>query len=938
MSTLVEVFLLTAIVLTAWLLAVRAAPDLLQPGHGPLWYAGATSTLLMGAAIALMPADSALGVAFSTLVKRDTFNALVLGLLWLVVSFPLLRLLFSALYRPQPYEPPVPPAFLLAGIAPDGSPLVRFRSLLRALSGLGLLVAAGALPLLPGPPGAPAQEHTLWAFSYAALLGVLLGSTHPVRPLPEPPQPPRETPPDKLPLASRMDSLHQWLGNPVEAEALPQIVHPPAANPAVLRLGLTLHPYQARLLAELMDTPVMGLAGPSGTGKTTAAILRAAELALGVGAACVVLTPSRDAARRWVRHARTLLGRASAGAAMTLDDNPRPGACDLWAVSADDLERFLDDTHGHEEHPLLRRLQLVVVEDCEQLYGPAVARTRFLLYRLTMNCQSQPQVLLTGNLAPSVLGEVAQRIAAAAVQVVSTSGDRDAQGARSRAVRRFVLDPGRIDHKKTATNGLLGVPDGVARLVREVEGPHARLRAEVLGEPWHTWPPPDEAEPHAPAEALVSRIGPRSAWQVLGQRRYYPPEPAAAGVAPPEDAPAHEYLLFADDPMAQLLRRQFADKRTWWPAWFDTRRFPRVLSAVPGAGDTPAGLAAEARRHLRAALDAGYADVERLRQVFSPEVADQVLASLQGSALFERFEAWRTQSVDGKKVAVQQWVRARGVSGAQAQGQPLAVLRDASLGTEYQVPALRLEYDHFEGAIVQLAGRRYRVQRDPGQPKRRLLVEEKTAVTATPIRAIRFEKYGALDSRLPRFGGRESVEVLRGTVRLHLTHYGVHVFGYGRDGVAEGGPQGLQRLYENMLPEPVTDSRLVTRAFAICPPGADEAVLHTLAHVLRDCLDYFFLGASDFIGVSYELNLDGRAAVVLYDRHPEGLGCLDDIDDNVDLVALLSAARAILAACDCEAHCPRCSRSTTCTQRPHNQQLDRHRTLTVLDALLQRGK
>jgi hypothetical protein len=927
-ALLLEVLILTGVVLAAWLLAVRAAPDLLQPGHGPLWYAGSAMTLLTGAAIAVLPVDSGVSRAFSGLVRRDTFNALVLGLLFLVVSFPLLRLLFSVLYRPQRHEPPVPPAFLLAGIAPDGSPLVRFRSLLRGLSAVGLLVAAGLLPWLPGPPALPAQEHTLWAFSFAALLGVLLGSTHPVRPLPDPPQPPRETPPDRLPLGERVTALHQWLGSPVEAEALPAVTHPTTGQPVVERLGLPLYPYQARVLGDWATTPVLALAGPSGSGKSTAAILRAAELALGVGAACVVLTPTAGDARRWVRQARALLGRASAGGAITLEDNPRPAACDLWAVSANDLEHFLDETHGHDEHPLLQRLQLVVVEDCDALYGPAVARMRFLLYRLTMVCPAPPQLLLTANLAPAVLSEVAQRIAAAPVQTISTSGERDAQGARSRPVRRFVVDPQHIDHKRTATNGLLGVPDGVARLVREVEGPHARLRAEVLGEPWQAWPPPEESEPQAATEALVCRIGPRSAWQVLGQRRYY------AG----DDAPSHEYLLFADDPMAQLLRRQFADKRTWWPQWFDTRRFPRVLSAVPGAGDTPAGLAAEARRHLRAALDASYADVDRLRQVFSTEVADQVLASLQGSALFERFEAWRPGPADTRKVAVQQWIRARGATGGQAQGQAMAVLRDASLGTEYEVPALRLEYDQFEGAIVEFGGKRYRVQRDPGQPRRRLLVEEKTAVTATPIRTIRFEAFGTMEARLPRFGGRESVEVLRGSVRLHLTHRGVHVFGYGRDGTGDSNQHGLQRLYENLLPEPVTDSRLVTRAFAICPPGADEVVLHTLTHVLRDCLDYFFLGASDFIGVSYELDLSGRPAVILYDRHPEGLGCLDDIDDNVDLQALLSAVRAILAGCDCEAHCPRCSRSTSCTQRPHNQGLDRKRTLAVLDTLLQRGK
>ena len=53
-----------------------------------------------------------------------------------------------------------------------------------------------------------------------------------------------------------------------------------------------------------------------------------------------------------------------------------------------------------------------------------------------------------------------------------------------------------------------------------------------------------------------------------------------------------------------------------------------------------------------------------------------------------------------------------------------------------------------------------------------------------------------------------------------------------------------------------------------------------------------------------------------------------------DWEALLSAARTLLADCDCASHCARCCESTTCTSTPHNTHLDRHRTVALLDALL----
>lgn len=936
---------LAAILVTAWLLAVHAGPDWLRPGHGPLWYGSALICLGIGGGSAVLQRVGVLK-PHHLLSLPGTFNAAVLALIALIALFAVLAVTLAQLYKPLPHQPPIPKLFIYFGIAPDGSPLLELRWMLRALAVVGLVIATLSIlgMDLSSVPREGPQQHTLWAFGYAALLGVLFGSTHPVRPVPEPRQPAAEdalAPPKAF--GERIDALHRWLGNPVEAEVLPEVSRDrKGAKAADHRFGLDLYPYQARLIDEADAYPAVALAGPEGTGRTTAALLRAIDLALATGASCTVICPDRDAVHLVWRHARALTERISAGAAVTVDDGLPPRAADLWVVSLDDLERFLDDTADPAAHPLLQRLRLIVVDDVERLYGPAVARARFLIYRLEALRQAHPpQLMMVGNLAPQVLQQVAERIATRPVRVVSTAGENDPAGAASRPVRRFVVEPARIDHKATSTVGLLGVREGFARVVTEVDDPSQRLRATLSGEPWTPWPPAEQASPDQPAEVLLARIGPRSAWHVLGHRRYY----AEAS------APAHEYLIFADDPMSQLLLRQFRGGarapgavRSWWPSWYDTSRFPRILSAVPGGTSTPQGLQSQARAQLRAVLDKGFADLQRLEAVFSPEVARQVLDSLETSRIFERFEGWRPNPADPKKPQVVQLVRAQGAVEADRdrRDNDWAELRAASVGRSWQVPAALLDFQYYDGAVLQLDGTRYRVQVDKRQPRTRLLAEEATAVTATPIRAIRFRRHSQtpLDSRFPRYGGQGGLETLRCSVQLELKHQGVHTFGYSRDGQGGAG-DSLQRLYEELLPSPVTTPAFVTRAWLVCPPaieGTDqEVVLHTLSHVLRDSLDYFFLGASEFIGVGYELDFEGRAGLVFFDRHPDGLGCLDDIDDAKDLQAILAAAREILAGCDCEHSCSRCCRSVACTRRPHNHDLDRHQTVRVLDALLSRS-
>ena len=939
-TLLTYVALLSGVLVTAWLLAVRAGADWLRPGHGPLWYAAGALTFALGSTLAALQTTKI--ITEQALFRfGGTFQAVVLALIAVIALFPALGLAFKLLYTPGPREPPCPPLFISFGIAPDGSPLLGLRSMLRSLAIVGLLIALllilgmDVAPIAGGRP----HQHTLWAFGFAALLAVLFGSTHPVRPIPPPARsPPKDLPLPTKPFADRIDALHRWLGSPQQAEYLPPVARDrKGGKQSEKRFGVDLYPYQLRLLDDWADVPALALAGPIGTGRTTAALLRAIDLALSTGASCAVVTPSRaDVAQTWQR-ARALTEKLAAGAAVSIDDGLPPRPADIWVVALDDLERFLDDTVDPGAHPLVQRLRLVVLDDVDQLFGPAVARARFLVYRLAALRQGHPpQLLLAGNLSPQVLQTVADRIATANVKVVPTSGEHDPQGASSRAVRRFVVDQARIDHKSTATFGLLGIANGYARIVTEVDDPSERLQAELEGEPWAPWPPPHERDAKLPAEVLLARIGARSAWQVLGHRRYY-----VEG-----ETPAHEYLLFGDDAMSQLLLRQYRKANSWWPAWYDTARFPRLLSAVPSGQTSPLGLQAQARAHMRAALDKSFVEVARLEQVFSPDVARQVLSALENTRIFESFEGWRPNRGDAKKPTIVRLCRAQGaVEADRERSTDKAELIAHSVGLSWKVPSALLDFDYYTNAIVTLDGKRYKVQ--PGRQagplqRQRNLEAEPSAATSRPIRAIRFARHGnaPLDIRKPRYGGREGLQTIRCTVQLHLTHTGVHNFGYERDDLGAAQAQSadsLQRLYEEMLDAPVQLAGFSTRAWLVLLPEADEEVLHTLTHVLRDALDWFFVGASDFVGVSYELDFEGKAGIVFYDRHPEGLGCLDDIDDSKDLQAILRAAHEILAGCDCDSACAKCCRSTSCTQKPHNHKLDRKKAVKILDALFGRG-
>lgn len=113
-------------------------------------------------------------------------------------------------------------------------------------------------------------------------------------------------------------------------------------------------------------------------------------------------------------------------------------------------------------------------------------------------------------------------------------------------------------------------------------------------------------------------------------------------------------------------------------------------------------------------------------------------------------------------------------------------------------------------------------------------------------------------------------------------------------------------------------------------PGA----LHALEHTLIGLLPSFVLcERADVGGVSYPLfPATGRPLVFVYDGAPGGVGYARA--GAAVFGDWLGAARDLLAACPCEAGCPRCVLSPKCGNG--NQYLDKGAALLLAEALLER--
>jgi len=202
-----------------------------------------------------------------------------------------------------------------------------------------------------------------------------------------------------------------------------------------------------------------------------------------------------------------------------------------------------------------------------------------------------------------------------------------------------------------------------------------------------------------------------------------------------------------------------------------------------------------------------------------------------------------------------------------------------------------------------------------------------TAPRVTPVRTTEVRVARVASRARHRYRGPLELELWEARVELRRTTGGERAHGHD------------QRRAHTRLAEGIEAPAVVVDARVLVLPTADAIVLHTLVHVVRDLLPWFFRDADRVLGVTSagpaELGLpDG--ALVVHELAGAGGGGLGAIGER-DWEAVLEAARALLAGCDCAAACARCCESPRCTSTPHNVELDRHRAVALLDALLVPG-
>ncbi len=398
---------------------------------------------------------------------------------------------------------------------------------------------------------------------------------------------------------------------------------------------------------------------------------------------------------------------------------------------------------------------------------------------------------------------------------------------------------------------------------------------------------------------------------------------------------------------------------------------PRILAPPPQ--DAALGRTV-ARTALRAALSEGPQARARLDRVFSPALVESELRVLrEAGVLLEGV----TSRVRDHALALVPTAQILGQPEAPDVG-PVLRLREARSGRIHTLPRALADLDAYEGAILELSGVRWEVQADDdpqrerpdGSPvsdasvassatdkragpvytppytptfappayDRRLVPP--TADVATPIRTLKLALDGPARRTAHRLRGPAAYEVIAAKVLLHARHTGVRHYALGPSGpTGSTGPTGvaIARVHSAELRAPRLAVPFPTEARFIALPSADPVALHTLVHAARDVLPTLFQGASEDLGVTFALpaehGLGPAGALVLWDRHPEGLGAVADLRDD-DVARLLERLRAKLADCDCQSSCARCVERPSCTLTPHNVGLDRRRALAVLDALL----
>ena len=392
-----------------WFLLLRLLPNLLKPGQGPLWSLAALLHLLLSLSVILLCqflGEESLGLRLSAWFRvaasgpGAVTTQLSLALALLIALALLLHLPFRLLRGDGHRRPPFPKLFLLAGVAPDGSPLQRFRGAMFWLTLLLLSLSPFALLWL-----GPQEDPSLWSFPQASLTGLLLGFIHPSLPLSL-----RKKRDDISPaplLSRRLARLHEWLGQPEPLEHLPAV---PALREHPPLLGLEPYAFQRRLYSKPPQAGV--LYGPEGSGKSSAALMLAARLCLERGGSCLFLMVTVAQAESLAAQATARLAQSSAALALKIQAGPPLEGADLYLLSLGQLERLLESQRNLSASPALRQIRALFIEDLEEFSGVEISQLRFLLHRLLTASSHEPLKLLSCGLGREAAQEAARCVLA----------------------------------------------------------------------------------------------------------------------------------------------------------------------------------------------------------------------------------------------------------------------------------------------------------------------------------------------------------------------------------------------------------------------------------------------------------------------------------------------------------------------------------------------
>ncbi len=430
-------------------LGQRLAPTWLTPVHRalaiPAALLTATTLLILGVAPGfeavlqlLDPYDKVGVVGLARVGPGAAVTLLTLTLAVFILYYLVARLVFAATRPRRPERTPVPAWMGWLGIAPDGTSAHAVR---RPLLGSALLVFVALLLATTLTP-ADSPPTSGWAAATVALLGWVIALA------PSQPAHSAQTSlaldpatPDTRHTTDELLAWHQALGSPK------LISREPTTLPRVDSEGLWPHQREALDRDPSTLAAPLAIGGPPGSGKRTAALLVAAELAATHGRRIlwVGTTPTAELARRL--------------AVLRPDE-----------VSLIDIQTLaptpatLDAATRWDDPPA------AIVIECDLARSSvALARLRYAVHRLAGSRHRVP-VIVVGALGRDSLMTATRAIAAAEPSFI------EATSAPTAAIERYLID------RPTPPTP---APEGTALLSVDAPRPHPRYPSSLVSRPVH---------------------------------------------------------------------------------------------------------------------------------------------------------------------------------------------------------------------------------------------------------------------------------------------------------------------------------------------------------------------------------------------------------------------------------------------------------------------